>query len=174
MSEQKQPYDPFEHLTTGDDFIEALKPENWTETIKLHTPSLEATLLDGGRVELMLLFPDGYHITTLKRSDVEALTRFLDQYAGVEPLPASTDPFETFQPTRVEEVESEEPMSEQIDQARALTLIEQAIRELDGEYEATPVQVQAWLKERHNVDLPIEQVSGNMKIVRETIDGEEE
>jgi hypothetical protein len=56
-------------------------------------------------------------------------------------------------------------------QEQALTLIAQAIKELDGEYEATPVQVQAWLIQRH-VDLPIEQVSGNMMIVRETVDGE--
>lgn len=58
-----------------------------------------------------------------------------------------------------------------ITQEQALTLIEQAIKELDGEYEATPVQVQVWLIQRH-VDLPIEQISGNMMIVRETVDGE--
>ena len=36
------------------------------------------------------------------RSDVEALTRFLIQYANVEPLPALEDPFEEgWTPTRV-------------------------------------------------------------------------
>ncbi|HYU72959.1 MAG TPA: hypothetical protein VEL31_09790 [Ktedonobacteraceae bacterium] len=32
--------DPFEHMTS-DDFMEALKPENWTETTSLHTHSYE-------------------------------------------------------------------------------------------------------------------------------------
>ncbi len=59
----------------------------------------------------------------------------------------------------------------EIAQERALTLIEQAIKELDGDYEATPVQVQAWLIQR-GVDLPIEQIGGNMQIVRNTLDGE--
>lgn len=72
--------------------------------------------------------------------------------------------------SQVVPTDREEPMSN-ISQERILTLIEQAIKELDGEYEATPVQVQAWLIQ-HHVDLPIEQVSGNMMIVRETTDGE--
>ena len=57
------------------------------------------------------------------------------------------------------------------EQEQALTLIEQAMKALDGDGEATPIQVQAWLL-THQVDLPIDQVSGNMKIVRDTIDGE--
>ena len=56
-------------MSEHDDFLDALKPENWTETTTLHTPTLEATL-DGGRLTLMLLFPDGYHMTQLERSDV--------------------------------------------------------------------------------------------------------
>lgn len=63
-------------------------------------------------------------------------------------------------------------MNKQITQEQALTLIEQAIHELDGDYEATPAQVQAWLKDHHSVEMSIEQVSGNIKIVRETLDGE--
>ncbi|SRR6266487_6522625 len=86
-------------MSEHDDFLEELKPENWTETTTLHTPTLEATL-DGGR--LALLFPDGQR-QHLERSDVEALTRFLDQYAGVEPLPTAEDPFpQGWQPTRVD------------------------------------------------------------------------
>ncbi len=97
MSEEKVPY------TSGDSFAEALKPENWTSTTVLHTPTLEARLLDNGRLELMLLFADGYHVTQVERSDVEALTRFLDQYANVQPLPAPEDPFADFQPTKAGE-----------------------------------------------------------------------
>ncbi len=93
--------DPFEQMTS-DDFMEALKPENWMEITTLHTPTLEATL-DGGR--LILLFPDGQR-KQLGRSDVEALTRFLVKSAGVEPLPAGEDPFpKGWQPTRVDEGE---------------------------------------------------------------------
>ncbi len=80
--------DPLEGMTHND-FIEALKPENWTETTALRTPTLQATLQDG---LLTLAFPDG-QARVLIRSDVEALTRFLHQYAGVEPLPAAEDPF---------------------------------------------------------------------------------
>ena len=58
----------------------------------------------------------------------------------------------------------------EITQERTLTLIEQAMKEVDA---VTPVQVQVWLVQ-HGVDLPIEQVAGNMKIVSETIDGEGE
>ncbi len=99
--------DPFERMT-HDDFIEALKPENWKEVYqRLHTPNFEATLEDG---RLILHFPEGFVtpavMKKLERSDIEALTRFLDQYAGVAPLPALTDPFENFQPTRVEERET--------------------------------------------------------------------
>lgn len=58
-------------------------------------------------------------------------------------------------------------MNEDMSQERALTLIEQAIEVLErtSAYMPTPVQVQQYLKERHNVDLPLEQVSGNMQIV---------
>jgi hypothetical protein len=69
-----------EYMTHAD-FIEAVKPERWAETTALHAPSLEA-LLHGGC--LILLFPDSQR-RHLERSDVEALTRFLDQYASVQP-----------------------------------------------------------------------------------------
>lgn len=89
MSEEKERY------TVGDDFSEALKPENWTATSHMHTANLEARLLNG---QLDLLFADGYQ-AHLDRSDVEALTRFLDEYANVQPLPApSEDVFADFTP----------------------------------------------------------------------------
>ncbi len=93
--------DSFEGMTP-DDIIEALKPENWTETTTLHTPTLQATLQDK---LLMLAFPDG-QARVLIRSDVEALTRFLHQYAGADPLPAAEVPFPSgWQPTSVESYE---------------------------------------------------------------------
>ena len=52
-------------------------------------------------------------------------------------------------------------------QERELTLVEQAIEALErtSPYMPTPVQVQQYLKERHDVDMPLEQVAGNMQIV---------
>jgi len=71
---------------------------------RLHTPAFEAILQEG---HLTLLFPDG-ESKRLERSDVEALTRFLDQYADVEPLSAPSDPFEEgWTPRRVDESEQE-------------------------------------------------------------------
>jgi hypothetical protein len=92
--------DPFENLT-HDDFKEALKPENWKEVYqRLHTPTFEAILQDG---RLLLLFPDGQR-RQFEREGVEALTRFLDQYAAVQPLPAPDDSFlNDWQPTRERE-----------------------------------------------------------------------
>lgn len=91
--------DPFDTMT-ADDFAEALKPENWKEVYqRLHTPTFEAILQDG---HLTLLFPDGQH-KQFERSDVKALTLFLDQYAGVDPLPTPPDdPFEGFEPIKVD------------------------------------------------------------------------
>ncbi len=87
--------DPFE-LMTHDDFIEALQPESWKEVLqRLHTPKFDALLQEG---QLTLQFPDGQR-KQFERSDVEALTRFLTQYAGVEPLPVPLDPFADFKPT---------------------------------------------------------------------------
>ncbi len=60
---------------------------------------------------------------------------------------------------------------EEITQERILSLIEQALKDLGDD--ATPIQVQVRLIQ-YGVDLPIEQVSGCMKIVRERIDGERE
>ena len=62
-------------------------------------------------------------------------------------------------------------MSTSLTQEQELTLIEQAIKELTGQCEVTAVQVQAWLLQ-HDVDLSIEQINGDMKIMLETIDGE--
>ena len=56
--------------------------DNWTSTDRLHTPTLEAIL----HAEMLtLVFPGGVS-KQLMRGDVEALTRFLIQYAHVEPL----------------------------------------------------------------------------------------
>ena len=66
------------------DFTSELEPANWTETIGLHTPTLEAQLSDE-RIKLELRFANG-HIETLQRSDIEALTRFLNDYAQVASL----------------------------------------------------------------------------------------
>jgi hypothetical protein len=86
--------DPFETLG----FRKEPNPENWTETDRLHTPTLDA-VLTGGR--LLLLF-QGRDVKHLSRSDVEALTRFLVQYANVKPLPEPEGPFEEgWTPTRV-------------------------------------------------------------------------
>ncbi len=86
--------DPFDNL----DLRAELDPANWTETDRLRTPTLEAILDEEKR--LTLVFPDG---TTrgLSRSDVEALTRFLIQYANVAPLAPVEDPFAGWTPTRV-------------------------------------------------------------------------
>lgn len=92
--------DPFEQMT-HDDFMQALKPENWQELQRLHTPTLEAVLVNE---RLYLLFPNGER-RQLERSDVEVLTRFLDQYANVPPLPAPDESIfeEGWQPTRVDQ-----------------------------------------------------------------------
>lgn len=90
--------DPFEDMSHTD-FLEALDMNNWTEVDRLHTPTFEAILQNG---ELTLVFPDSQR-RTFKRSEVEALTRFLDQYAGVEPLPPPDESaFADWQPTRVD------------------------------------------------------------------------
>lgn len=81
------------------DFMEALNVNSWRVTHRLHTPGFEAILHDG---LLTLVFPDGQR-KQFARSDVEALTRFLDQYAEVAPLPPpDMSVFENWQPVRVD------------------------------------------------------------------------
>jgi hypothetical protein len=73
--------DPFEHL----DLERELNPANWQEVYqRLHTRGFDAFLFPDGR--LTLVFP-GNQQHHFDRQGVEALTRFLDQYAGVQPLP---------------------------------------------------------------------------------------
>jgi len=93
--------DPFEEMT-HDDFTDALKPVNWQEAhIRLHTSALEA-ILQQERQILTLTFPDD-ESRRLQRSDIEALTRFLEQYANVQPLSKpDNDLFEGWSPTPVE------------------------------------------------------------------------
>jgi hypothetical protein len=100
--------DPFEHL----DLARELDPANWKEVYqRLHTPAFEAILQDG---RLWLLFPDGER-RQFDRQGVEALTRFLDQYAGVQPLHAPDESvLKDVQPTRVDigQAERSEQQSE--------------------------------------------------------------
>lgn len=85
--------DPFEHL----DLQAELDPANWRETDWLHTPTLDAYLVEG---RLFLRFQDGSR-KQFSRSEVEALTRFLQQYAKVEPLTVPEDLFADLTPKRV-------------------------------------------------------------------------
>lgn len=100
---QEEPIDPFSSL----DFEEQIKPEHWKlASTKLTTPSFEATLTPDGR--LLLKFSSVEIL--LDRGEVEALTRFLDGHAGVEPLAPPQEPewFKNFKPTPVDD-ESGQP-----------------------------------------------------------------
>jgi hypothetical protein len=55
-----------------------LKVTSWT----LRTPTLQATLTNE---HLTFMFGGGGMLKQIKRDDVEALTRFLNQYANVQP-----------------------------------------------------------------------------------------
>ncbi len=92
--------DPFAHL----DLLKELDPANWTEVDRLHTPTLDAVLIEG---RLILKFQNG-SVKQFSRREVEDLTRFLIQYAKVEPLVAPEDPFEGWTPERVTEPEEQE------------------------------------------------------------------
>ena len=74
------------------------------------TPTFEAILQDG---QLLLLFPNGGR-RQFERSDVEALTRFLDQYAQVQPLPAPDDSF--LKPSVLSETEVKEAIHALLEQ----------------------------------------------------------
>lgn len=93
------------------DFLQALDAKNWTSTDRLHTPTLEAIL---HAEVLTLVFPDGIS-QQLVRGDVEALTRFLVQYAHVEPLVPPVDDSSLFPrakrvlgPVQEDEIDDEE------------------------------------------------------------------
>lgn len=58
------------------------------------------------------------------------------------------------------------------EQARHLTLIEQYLREVE-EYPLVR-EVQTWLHEQHDIDLPLDLVRGNMQIVRQWMHQDEE
>ncbi len=89
--------DPFERL----DLQRELDPANWTETIILHTPTLEAKLSDG-RTQLTLQFASG-HREMLGRKDIEALARFLSDNAQVAPLVVDDSFLKDIPPRRVDE-----------------------------------------------------------------------
>jgi|SRR5579859_2253570 len=77
----------FEKSDFGD-FEEQIKPVHWKQVhTRLTTPTMEATLQAG---ILILKFTGGI-TKALERPDVEALTRFLNQHAGVEDLPDLDD-----------------------------------------------------------------------------------
>lgn len=107
------PFEAFEHL----DFEKALDPANWTETIGLHTPTLEAQRSEQKK-RLTFRFANG-HEEVIERSDIEALTRFLQQYAEVEPLPQVEDPFAGFVPRLV--IGPEDPPAD-MDTKKSLTV----------------------------------------------------
>src|ERR1700730_5569344 len=103
MSEEWQKsfiQDPFKGMK-HEDFVEALDARNWKVSYeRLHTPNFEAVLISESG-HLILLFPDGQR-RDFERSDVEALTRFLDQFANVQPLPVpDEDIFKDFKPNKV-------------------------------------------------------------------------
>jgi hypothetical protein len=81
-----------------EDFIEALKPENWTEEQILHTPTFEAHIQPDGT--LFLRGPalhEGFSVEA-----VQALTRFLSERVKLPPLEPTYD-FSDFTPKRVDE-----------------------------------------------------------------------
>jgi hypothetical protein len=95
-----QEQDPFPHL----DFEEEVKSIHW-ETVhtKLTMPGFEVTLAPDGR--LLLSFTSEF--TSIKRlldrNQVVGLTRFLNNYAQVEPLPPPDEAmFEDFKPNPVD------------------------------------------------------------------------
>lgn len=93
---QSNPFQPFGEL----DFEEMIKPEHWVMTSALHTPTLDAVLSE--KVEtLTLRFASG-HEETLQRSDIEALTRYLQEHAQVEPLVVDESVLESIHPHRVD------------------------------------------------------------------------
>jgi hypothetical protein len=76
--EQKLGYD--------DDFLEAIKTENWHRTDILHTPTMEVKLEDG---QLEMTLPDCQF--TLGREQTEALARFLSEHLKLSPLAPMED-----------------------------------------------------------------------------------
>jgi hypothetical protein len=55
------------------DFLEAIKPENWTRTSGLHTPTADVSILETGNVQFTL--PDSQF--ELSMQEVDALVRYL-------------------------------------------------------------------------------------------------
>jgi hypothetical protein len=84
--ESQDPYNPFGELD-----LESELEANWTETVALHTSTLNAEL-NQERTTLMLKFPGG-NTQILGRGDIEALTRFLNDEAKVAPLEVPDDSF---------------------------------------------------------------------------------
>jgi hypothetical protein len=94
---QNDPFKPFGDL----DFHELIKPENWTVTSALHTPILNAALSEQAET-LTFTFASG-HVETLQRSDIEALTRYLQENAHVAPLVVDMSVLDDIHPRRVDE-----------------------------------------------------------------------
>jgi hypothetical protein len=81
----------------GQDFFQP----GWRETTALHTPTLEAALSEDAAT-LTLTFSSG-HREIIQRNDLEALTRYLIDFAHVNPLPAlDASELEALQPRRVD------------------------------------------------------------------------
>ncbi len=58
---------------TLDDFLEAIKPENWTRTSGVHTPTADVSILETGNVQFTL--PDSQF--ELNPQEADALVRYL-------------------------------------------------------------------------------------------------
>src|SRR5260370_22145464 len=56
-----------------EDFLEAIKPENWTRTSELHTPTADVSILETGNVQFTL--PDSQF--ELNPQEADALVRYL-------------------------------------------------------------------------------------------------
>ena len=82
---------------THEDFLEALKPENWGRTDILHTPTMEVKFEDG---QLEMILPDCQF--TLDREQTEALARFLSEHVKFPPVTPIEDFPNDFQVKRVD------------------------------------------------------------------------
>ncbi len=90
-------HDPFEPL----DFLEEIKPERWTMTSAIHTPTFEAALSEGAQT-LTFTFVSGYQ-ETIGRGDLEALTRYLQEHADVAPLGVDESVLKDIHPRRMDQ-----------------------------------------------------------------------
>lgn len=102
---------------------------------------------------------NGYQDCIPKPPWVQSLIEETDHATGDQGAPITREMYLVI-------VERVKPaLTTEIDQRQVLTLIEQARKELDDEYETTVRVVQVWLRQR-GVDLDLERVQMCMDIVR--------